>query len=317
MKKLLLVISLIFVLATLIIPLRATAAERITATLTSDNLYLKEGPVNATWQQLTSGVGIIGPSLAGDRISILDDTSSNKTVSIKEPAWNSPWNMTHWGAPLATDQVVSQLSDGQYRLLVLRADGSVVMKDGPWNTGWWSGTIEPSGVARIAIGGDRIAVIMTNGDLKVKHLTPGQFSHPNNVSWTLVSNNVFHAEMTNTRLATTDTDMNVYAKDGDLTAPWFGDKAKIYDNINNIYALHLGGDRICVHKMNGSVECKEGGLGTGSILTFSCGEPKANATRVAVIACDTNAYVLEGSLHGPNSGWQWIGTGNIGRLDLN
>src|SRR5437868_2185228 len=129
----------------LVLPLRVNALDRIAVTLTNGDMYLKEGPVNAGWHQETSGVNISGLSLAGDnRIAFLNQGNSQKPVTLKEPYWNSQWNWVYFtdgGVPAATKALVSQLSDGSYRLLVLRADGSVVMKDGPWNTGWWSGTI--------------------------------------------------------------------------------------------------------------------------------------------------------------------------------
>jgi hypothetical protein len=300
----------------------AGATDRIGVTLNDGNLYVKDGAANGPWHQQTSGVSIGGFSLNGDRIALLDQGTSMKTVSVKEPAWNSPFNATYFtdgSQPAATKALVSKLSDGQYRLLVLRADGSVVMKDGPWNTAWWSGTLQPSSgtVSDIVIGGDRIGVIMSNGDFEVKQLTPGQFSHPNNTPWQTVANNVTSASMTNNRIAIV-TEGAVIVKDGDINAQW-------YQNIVISYAskVEVAGDRICAIKNPGwsgqiNIECKEGGL-TSLPVQVNQNSPSdfsLNATRVLVLRTSGVAELLEGSFNGPNSGWQTITTGATG-VELN
>jgi hypothetical protein len=311
-------------LAVVILPLQAGAMDRIAVTFTGGDLYLKEGPVNAGWHQETRGVTISTYSLSGDRMSLLDWGSNQKYVNIKEPNWDSQWNPTYFsdgGQPTAVNQLVSKLSNGQYRLLVLRSDGSVVMKDGPWNGGWWSGTIEPSNVASIAIGGDRIGIVMNNGDFKVKQLTPGQFSHPNNTPWDLeatdaVANKV---SISSTRIAYIDSNFRAYVKEGGTNAPWFDNKTVIHSPVRSIW---LSGDRTCalgVAPRDGVVECKEGALNSLPTQVYSSDALDVSLTsnRIGIVTTSHNAYVLEGSIHGANSGWQMLGLGNITSIEAN
>jgi hypothetical protein len=324
MRKLLLKLSVVISgLAIITLPLQASALDRVAATFTNGDAYLKEGPINAPWHQETSGVDIGNYSLSGNRISLLDQGNSQKFVNVKEPSWDSPWNGVYWtdgGAPAATKALVSQLSNGQNRLLVLRADGSVIMKDGPWNTGWWSGTIEPSNVSDIVIGGDRIGVIMNNGDLKVKQLTPGQFSHPNNTAWDIETTGATagKASMTNTRIAYIDSNNNVFIKEGSTTAPWFGNKTTIHSLSSRV---RLAGNRVCSLGMGirtGVVECKDGSLDRipTQVYNNDATDVKITQTRIGVVTTSSNAYLLEGSIYAANSGWQRI-AGNATSLELN
>jgi hypothetical protein len=326
MNRLLKIISSVVSGGILLFPLSASALDRIAVTFTNGDLYLKEGPVNAVWRQETSGVNLGNYSLSGNRISLYDAGGVNKEVAIKEPAWNSPWNwayITNSGVPGsdATKALVCQLSDGSYRLLVLRSDGSVVMKDGPWNTGWWSSTLQPSSgtVSDIVIGGDNIGVIMSDGTFEAKQLTPGKFSHPNNTPWLTVATNVTSASMSTGLVAYRDNLNNVYAKEGGPNDTWFlnntNSPAIIYDNAAE---LRVAGERLCVLKINNNVECKENFLGSPSKLTYmSANKVEITSNRVAVTTTGNNAYLLEGPLAGPNSGWQQIGAGNISSLQMN
>jgi hypothetical protein len=311
-------------LAVVAMPLQAGALDRLGVTLTNGDFYLKEGTVNSAWHQETSGVNIGNYSLSGDRISLLDQGNTQKFVNIKEPGWNSQWNATYFSdgsQPFASKQLVSKLSDGQYRLLVLRDDGSVVMKDGPWNTGWWSGTVEPSNVADIAIGGDRIGVVMNTGEFKVKQLTPGKFSHPNNTSWDVEATDASanKVAISSTRIAYIDANNNAYVKEGATNSQWFGNKTVIHSLSNRI---RLAGNRSCSLGMGiraGVVECKEGALDSLPVQVYSsdASDVKVSTSRVGVVTTGNNAYVLEGSLHGANSGWQMLGLGNIASIETN
>lgn len=325
MKRLLTIFAIsIFVLAYWALPTQASALDRIGATLTNGDFYLKEGPYNAGWRQETSGVTIGNFSLSVDRISLFDQGDTGKAVSIKEPAWNSPWNRAYWtdgSTPAASKALVSQLSDGQYRLLVLRTDGSVVMKDGPYNTGWWSGTVESSSVSDIVIGGDRIGVVMSNGDFKVKQLTPGQFSHPNNTVWDLeaIGASPNKVALTNTRIAYIDSGNNAYVKEGATNAPWFGGKAVIHSLSGRV---RLAGNRVCslgTGARAGVIECKDGALDASPVQVYSSDatDVKVTVNRVAVVTSANNALLLEGSIYGANSGWLTVGTANITGLELN
>lgn len=316
MKRIVLTLNLIFCLAIVAFPAQTFAADRIMTILTNGDAYLKEGGINSGWRQLTAGVSIGSLSLSGDRMTVFDQGSPNKTVSIKEPAFNSQWDATYYGSsPSASKALVSQLSNGQYRLLVLRADGSVIMKDGPYNAGWWSGTVEASGVSDIVIGGDRIGIVTSGGDFKVKHLTPGQFSHPNDVAWSLQTTNVASASLTNQHLAIVDISGNVRGKSGSINAGWWGDV--LYNNTSKV---HLSGYRMCVLKTSNNVECKEGDINyfnvTSKLVYDSATDVKINSNRIAVRTSGNNAFVLEGPIYGANSGWQQIGT-NVGSLELN
>lgn len=323
MRKLLVKLSSILALGIIIFPLQASAADRIAATFPNGDIYLKEGGLSSDWHQLTSGVNVGNLSIAGDRVSVLDSGGFNKEVAIKEPSWNSAWNWTYWGSqPYAIYQSVSQLSNGQPRLVVQISDGSFMVKDGPWNTGWWSGTLDlpAGGVSNFVIGGDRIGIITSAKDFYIKQLTPGQFSHPNNTQWQLVANNVLAAVMNNNLIAYQDNSSgNVYAKEGAVNAPWTGNHAVIYDNLLHSGDLRVGGDRLCVVKVSHMIECKQGGMATMSIPTWDGGASvDVSSTRVAVRSIDlVNSWVLEGSLHGPNSGWQKISSDGVFQIDLN
>jgi hypothetical protein len=311
-------------LAVMALPLQAAAMDRIGVTFTNGDLYIKEGPINSAWHQETSGVNIGNYSLSGDRMSLLDVGNSQKPVSIKEPSWNSQWNWTYFsdgGQPNASKQLVSKLSNGQYRLLVLRADGSVVMKDGPWNTGWWSGTIEASGVSDIVIGGDRIGEIMNNGDFKVKQLTPGQFSHPNNTSWNLEATGASagKAAMTNNRLAYINSSNQIQVKDGGLTDSWSqAGPGYIFDTASKVL---LSANRICVLRTDNIVLCKDGSPGASAVKVYNNATDmslsQSNSNRIVVMTSDHSAYALEGSIYGANSGWQFVGIGNIASIGTN
>ncbi len=241
----------------------AQAIQRIGVVLGDGNFYVKEGPTFAGWTKLTSGVDIGGIELVGDRIAVLDWGGGVDDVSIKEPLVGSQWLPVFYGLGNdANKMLVSHLSNGDYRLLVLKTDGSVVMKDGPWNASWWSGTIA-TGVEDIFIGDDSIGVINSNGDFLAKQLTPGQFSHPNNVSWNLVATDAATAAISSVRVAYIDSTGNLYAKRGGITAQWFNNKAVIYDNAAQVETV---GNRLCVIKFNYDAECKQGGLDAPSLL---------------------------------------------------
>lgn len=316
MQRLLSLLGVAAISVLLFVPLQASALDRIVATFTNGDAYLKEGPTYATWEQMTAGVTIGNLSLAGDWISLVNaGDSPNNEVSVKQPNWDSPWEWTTWGTPTNTKALVSKLSNGEYRQLVLRNDGSVTIKDGTWNSGWWSGTVESSGVTDIVIGGDNIGVIMSDGTFKAKQLTPGKFSHPNNTPWSNLASNVSEAVMSNDWIAVKDSSNNVYAKAGNVNAPWYGNHAVIYDNASKV---RVSSQRLCVVKVDTSVECKQGALGASSKLTYSSAtDVKVSSTRFVVTTSAHNAYVLEGNLYGANSGWNFIGIGNIASVEIN
>lgn len=315
MKKLLFAIAtIVFSGATLLAPLPASALDRIGVTFTNGDMYVKEGLVNAGWNRMTGGVSIGNFSLSDTRMSIVDTGAPNPAVSIKEPGVGSQWQATYYGSGFtpATKALVSKLSNGQYRLLVLLSNGNVLMKDGPYNTGWWSGTVATS-ASDIMIGGDNIGVVTTGGTFEAKRLTPGQFSHPNNTPWVTESTNVTAAAMGGDMIAFKGSNNVVYAKQASLTTGW----AFMYDNVSKI---RTNGQRICVIKVGNYVECKQGGLSGTSVRVYDqASDVQLNeaGTRIAVLTATNNAYLLEGTLYGANSGWQFFGMGNIANIRLN
>jgi hypothetical protein len=323
MRKILLKLSIIISgVIVIALPLQASALDRLVATFSNGNMYLKEGALTSPWHQLTSGTNTGNVSLAGNRIVLANLNNLNNETAVKEPNWDSPWQWAYWGQPFTSASYTSLLSDSNYRLVVLRNDGTIILKDGPWNTGWWSGTLTlPTGnLSNVVVGGDRMGVIMDTGNFYVKQLTPGQFSHPNNTVWQLEATGVANAKMTNSRIVYEEQSTGyLYGKDGDITAPWFGNHAVLYSGMSKSAAYDLGGNRLCAVKAGSTIECKEGGLGVGSKLTWNGGtDVSVSSNRIAVQSSDLiNSWVLEGSVLGANSGWQWISSGGVLQVDMN
>lgn len=289
-----------------LIPLQAHAAERIATTFSNGSFFLKEGALNSGWSPITSGVSIGSISLSGDYIGLIDTGGANpNSLSIKSPAWNSPWEPVH--THTAKKVVTTQTSDGNYRILVLQTNGSVVMKDGAWNSGYWSGTLA-TGVKDVVLGGDNVGVIMENKDFKAKRLVPGQFSHPNNVEWKTVANHASEAVMTDTWVAVL-VNGQVIAKDRGIDSWWYG--ASIYDYATSVQAA---GNRICATtKPNWGtrieVQCKEGALSAVPVLTYvGASKFKINANRFLAMKANGQVEAMEGTLT-QNSGWMPIATG--------
>jgi hypothetical protein len=313
MKKLLAFLTLVLTVSLSLTPL-AHAEERIGVQFSNENLYLKSGSVTSPWNQIASGVSIFEYDLAGDYISVINSGGGNPwTAMLKQPSWNSPWNYLHLNN--AGHVYMTKTSNGQYRIVIVQTDGSVVMKDGAWNSGYWSGTIVPSGASSVVLGTDNVGVRMTNGDFKVKRLVPGQFSHPNNVEWQLVATNVDSAAMSDTRIAVAQSHL-VWAKEGGITAPW--NQAPIFDAAN---LVRLAGDRLCAIRTDSKVECKEGSLSSepkftaDNILGFELSKTRFLALHNYSGGGGGTVDVMEGSLN-QNSGWRTIATGAIA-IELN
>lgn len=316
MKKFLGVLALALTLALTLVPLQAHAEERIGVKFNNGNLYVKPGPVTAAWQQLTSGVSIGDFDLAGDYISLINTGGGNpNTMMLKQPSWNSPFNYVHLNT--ASKVAMTKTSDGLYRIVILQTNGSVVMKDGAWNTGYWSGTLEASGVTDIVVGGDNVGIIKSNGDFKAKKLTPGQFSHPNNTAWQLVATDVDEAAMTNTRMAILSGGA-VYAKEGGITSPWAYNKGILFDYALNVF---LSDSKLCARtepNWEGSkvLQCSEGSVSNWTKYVYvNLKDARLNQERILVLANDNSVQVLEGSLT-YNSGWRTIAT-QANKIELN
>lgn len=308
MKKFFGVLAIVLALSITLLPLRAHAEERIGVKFNNGNLHVKPGPVSAPWQQLTSGVSIGDFDLVGDYISLINTGGGNpNTMMLKQPSWNSPWDYVHLNT--AAKVSMTKTSNGQYRIVVLKTDGSVYMKDGAWNSDW-IGTIEVSGVSKVVLGGDNVGLIMNNGDFKAKRLTPGQFTNPNSVAWQLVALDVNEAAMTDTRIAIRRVGA-IFAKEGGISAPWFNNNNVIISYATNV---RLAGDKLCATKdpaWQGNalyVECQQGSFGSQSVATY--GEPtdfQISQTRFLALKPNGTVEVMEGSLS-RNSGWRTIAT---------
>lgn len=313
MKK---TISLFAVLIMFLLPGNVLAADRVGVVLTNGDLYAKEGPRNAEWKQLTSGVDIGDFDFTGDYIGVVDKTPGPNAnmFSVKEPLLTSTWNFVHLNNAKKT--AISKLSNGLYRIVVLTTTGEVYMKDGVWNSGYWSGTVA-TGVKDIVVGGDNVGVIMTNNDFKAKQLTPGQFSHPNNASWLLVAQNVTEAAMTNDRVAVLIAGA-IIGKDGGVGGQWYGE--------NNIFvnatAVRLAGNKICAITFSSVVvQCKEGSLSADPVYTYTTtggvvvSDFRVASNRFMALNSNGDSYVMDGTLTG-NNGWSFVTTGNGSKIQL-
>jgi hypothetical protein len=293
------------------------AAPRIGVKFTNGDLYLKEGgaPFSGTWRQLTSGVNIGDTSFAGDYMALVNEGNSQKMVMLKQPAWNSPWDYINLQSGGSTTKKIAmtKTSDGNYRIVILQTDGSVVMKDGAWNSGYWSGTMEASGVTDVVVGGDNVGIIKSNGDFKAKRLTPGQFSHPNNVAWQVVAKSVSKAAMTQDRVAVL-TGSNVRAKDGGISGAW--QAGVIYSHASSV---EVTGNRICAITNPGQlrVECKEGSLTAAPKLVYlNAVEFKTSGDYFLARKANGNVEAMQGNIN-QNTGWYWVNIGNGAAIELN
>lgn len=306
---------LVVVMAVILLPGNALAVDRVGVVLTNGDLYAKEGPRYAEWKQLTSGVDIADFDFAGDYIGVVDKTAGPNAnmFSVKDPLLTSTWNFVHLNN--AKKSAIAKLSNGLYRMVVLTTTGDVYMKDGVWNSGYWSGTVA-TGVKDIVVGGDNVGVIMNNNDFKAKKLTPGQFSHPNNTTWQLVSTGITGAAMTNDRVAVLKAGA-VRAKDGGVTGAW--NSSNIYDNAT---AVRLGGDRICAITFSSIVvQCKEGGLSASPIYTYTTtggklvSDFRVTSNRFMALNSNGDSYIMDGTLTN-NNGWGFVTTGNGSKIQL-
>lgn len=316
-------LAFITVLCLVFVPvLNVAAEERIAVKFTNGDLYLKEGgiPFSGTWRQLTSGVNVGDVSLAGDYMALVDEGNSQKTVTLKQPAWNSGWNFIDLESTIGgtTKKVaMTKTSDGLYRIVILRSNGSVVMKDGAWNSGFWSGTLEASGVTDIVVGGDNVGIIKSNGDFKAKKLTPGQIGHPNNVSWLLVAQSVTKAAMTQDRVAIVSGG-NVQAKEGGVTGAWqnTGLAPGIFSFASSV---ELSGNRLCAitNPSQLRVECKDGSfLNSGKMVYLDAVDFKISGDRFLALKANGDAEAMKGSLT-QNSGWFFVNIGNAAAIEMN
>lgn len=332
MNKLFTKLGALLSLAVLIFPATALAApDRIVGKAQGGDLYMKEGPLNAQWVKIASGGLPASISASAARVSYVDYNDPMTPVYIKEPSFDSVWrNVFHGtgGTDTVFDEKTCLLSNNQYRLLVAYFDGSGVdklyMKDGPYNAGWKS--LDLSGgtsIYQVVCAADRVGVVMSSGSFITKTLTPGQFTDPDNVAWQTQATDVAFAEMTANRIAYVDiNNYKVFAKDGPMNAPWYGNHAVILDNLDNMVGdgeMRIGGDRICIINLSYDLICKQGGLGAKAVLT------KSNAVGVAVsnnriIVNDldgVNTWALEGPLYGPNSGWIKIDSNQMVETEVN
>lgn len=305
--------TFIFLLAltiTLTFPAKALAVDRIGVVFNNGDLYVKEGPHYAEWKQLTSGVDIGSINMIGNYISVIDKGGSNPhTLSLKDPLLTSTWEMIHMHN--AKKVAMTKLSNGLYRIVILQTDGTVVMKDGVWNSGYWSGTLG-AGVKDIVVGGDNVGVIMTNGDFMAKDLSPETTSHPNNVPWLLIAQNITEAAMTNDRLAVLK-EGAVIAKEGGVNGQWYS--SPIYEYASKV---RLASDRICAITNPGQlrVECKEGALSAQPVLTYlDAVDFKITPNRFMALKSDGRAEVMDGTLS-RNGGWNFVAWNNAAKIEL-
>lgn len=299
----------------------AVAADRIAVENTRGELMMKEGPLYATWQKLNSGVTMGDFQLTNTWVTILDNTPGLSgapvaDVSIKEPHWDSFWNIVYGGEGFDAKQIATApmtTPSWGNRLFVLSTSGKLLMKEPVWNTGWWSGSIEPSGevVKQMWASGNNILVLTESGKLLGKDLTPGAYGHPMDVSWSVVANNVQDASASFNRIAYVSTTGNVYAKEGKLNAPWHS--SVIYAGMLKV---KVADDKICGLSSSKGIYCKQGALNAMVAYTYDSNADDIQLTRnrFVVHTKDSSVYAMEGNLIGNSQGWMMVNYGDALRV---
>lgn len=288
------------------------AIDRIAVENTSHELMLKEGPLYATWQQLNSGVTMGDFQLTNTYITVLDNTTGFSgtpvgDVSVKEPNWNSQWNLVYGGEGFDAKQFATTTIPGstwKNRIFILESDGKLIMKEPVWNAGWWSGSIEPSGevVRKVWAAGNNVIVQTQSGKLLGKDLTPGTYGHPSLVSWSVIATGVVDADVSPNRIAYTNLAGNVYAKDGKLNAPWH--QGVIFDQITKI---RVSDEKMCGIRSSGDTYCKQGVLSAGIAYTHNnAKDMELTHNRFVVLTKDNSVYAMTGDLIGNQNGWQMV-----------
>ncbi len=292
---------------------RVIAVDRIVGEFTSGDLWMKEGPTFAVWDQMTGGVEVGDYALAGDWLTVLDANSGVEDVSIKEPFRNSKWHMVFGGLGFDAKKVATtQRSDGLYRLVVLDTSGKLWLKEGTKNSGWWSSAMGPESgtIAKLSASRDRIVVLMQDGKLLGKELVPGAYSHPAAIEWKLLAEGGTDFALTEDRIAYVDSSNRVNIKEGGFSNTWYsGGPGYVFDTAKSV---RLFNDKACYINLSNNAYCKQGSLGATTVLTYeSVADVQLSHNRYGVVTLDKSAHIMEGPLYNNPNGWGFIAYQNI------
>ncbi|MFI9811663.1 hypothetical protein [Saccharothrix variisporea] len=236
------------------------------AVLHGDVLRVKEGGMDADWEDQESGVQRF--QLDGNRVAVLKTDGS---LLVKEGDLGPGWYTVD------TDSVTDfQLRDGRIAyaegqdLYITEGDlgGEVVHQDAV--------------VAKFQIEGDRVGVLTPDGALLVKEgdLGPG---------WVTISDNdVTDFQLENDRIAYTEGD-HLWAQEGELDAPSI-------DQETGVRGFQLEGDRVGVLKDDGSLLVKGGDLEPGwATISTGVTDFELDADRIGYVE-NGDLWAQEGGL---------------------
>ncbi|PSL51581.1 NlpC/P60 family protein [Saccharothrix carnea] len=195
--------------------------------------------------------------LHGDRVGVL---KQDGTLLVKEGDLGPGWITAETG--VADFQLFGA------RIGVLK-NGELLVKDEELTAPWVS---QEHGVSRFQLSGDRIAALVGEALLvKEGDLGPG---------WeTVAADSVADFQLDTDRIAVLERSGELFAKEGDLTAPWVSQEQAVT-------AFQLDGVRIAVVR-NGALMVKHGDLGPGwltvnpdSVTAFQIGADLNLPTRL-------------------------------------
>ena len=258
------------------------AVARLGVLDVSNDLFAKEGPLNAGWSEMLWD-NASDSGLSGSRSSVIE----NGNLRLKEGALNTGWTLQ------TTD--VSKAHISGTRIAVRKTNGDVYAKEGTIDASW--GNLQTTNASQVLTTPTRIGVVLSNGDFYAKHGL--------NDAWMFVAPNVTYASMSGNRIAIVQSGGNVVAKEGEINATWGNTQT------TNSSTVELGDDRLCVIKVGGATECKEGTLNASWVLMYNnASKVRVTRHRVAIKAED-DGYLkaIEGPLTG-NSGWQNLSSGS-------
>jgi predicted chitinase len=233
----------------------APGQENRIAVLEGDALFVKEGGLDAGWEQQESGVKKF--QLDGDRIAVLKNDGS---LLVKEGDLAPGWHVVN------EDSVTDfQIRDGR---IAFTEGNDLYVQEGELG-----GEIvhQAADVKKFQIEGDRIGVITTAGVLQVKEgdLGPG---------WAEISaGNVTDFQLEDTRIAYTE-GTELWAREGEL------DATSVHQE-SGVTSFRLNGDRVGALKSDGSLLVKGGDLepGWAEISTNHVTDFRLDGDRIAYL----------------------------------